>query len=139
MEYDLFTIWDSAYSYFKDSEYTVPFQIDTQQARLYLIRIENESCADVKDLFSKAHILLMKPVVSNKDNEEKQIRLLKYYVQKNIQKKIPFDFVDTYNSYCAEAYNKGNNYLKKCTDISKKRDFSGLIQKLLKESVRTNN
>ena len=33
---------EAAYSFFHDSEYTVPFQVDTQQARLYLLRIENE-------------------------------------------------------------------------------------------------
>lgn len=138
--YDLAqTYLDSAYSYFKDSEYTVPFQIDTQQARLYLMRIENEKSADVGDLFGKAHTLLMKPVVSDKDNEEKQIRLLKLYVQKNIQRRLPSDFMDTYKVYCAEAYNKASNYLRKCTDENKKADYNGLMHRLLRASVRTSH
>ena len=42
-EYDLAQCYlESAYSFFQDSEYTVPFQVDTQQAGLYLLRIENE-------------------------------------------------------------------------------------------------
>lgn len=61
---------EAAYSFFHDSEYTVPFQVDTQQARLYLLRIENEKNVDVADYFEKAHLLLMKPAVSLKDNEE---------------------------------------------------------------------
>ncbi len=74
------TYLDSAYSYFRDSEYTVPFQIDTQQARLYFLQIEDGVASDPTELFVKAHLLLMQPVVSIKDNEEKQLLLLNYYV-----------------------------------------------------------
>lgn len=125
------TYLDSAYSFFHDSQYTVPFQIDTQQARLYLLRIENDSTCDVSELFEKAHLLLMKPIVSSKDNEAKQIRLLKYYVQKSITTKLPQSFRQTYKMYCAEAYNKVNLYLKKIKD----NDFQRLREKLLKSSV----
>lgn len=125
------TYLDSAYSFFYDSKYTVPFQVDTQQARLYILRIEEDSNCDVADLFEKAHLLLMKPVVSSKDNEAKQIRLLKYYVQKSITSKLPQSFKQTYQKYCAEAYNKVNLYSKKIKD----NEFQRLGEKLLKASV----
>lgn len=102
------TYLDSAYSFFYDSQYTVPFQIDTQQARLYLLRIEKDSSCDTAELFEKAHLLLMKPVVSAKDNEAKQIRLLKYYIQRSIFSKLPQSFRQTYQRYCGDAYNKVN-------------------------------
>lgn len=129
------TYLDSAYSFFYDSEYTVPFQIDTQQARLYLLRIESDSTCDTAELFEKAHLLLMKPVVSSKDNEAKQIRLLKYYVQKSITSKLPQGFRQTYHKYCGEAYNKVNQYSKKVDDKLKDNEFKQLREKLLRASV----
>lgn len=136
-KYDLAqTYLDSAYSFFYASEYTVPFQIDTQQARLYLLRIERDSHADAADLFEKAHLLLMKPVVSSKDNEEKQIRLLQYYIQNSIKSKLPPNFLKTYREFCGEAYNKVNQYTKK---MSIKRidgnKFDKLKERLLKNSA----
>ena len=79
---------DTAYEYFRESEYTVPFQADTQQARLYLLRIENEQRTDNTELFEKAHRLLMRPAVSSKDNEEKKIQLMKKYVDTHIRRKV---------------------------------------------------
>lgn len=129
------TYLDSAYSFFYDSQYTVPFQIDTQQARLYLLRIESDSTCDTTELFEKAHLLLMKPVVSSKDDETKQIRLLKYYVQKSITTKMPQSFRLTYQRYCGEAYNKVNLYSKKISDKLKGNEFKRLGEKLLKASM----
>lgn len=104
---------EAAYSFFHDSEYTVPFQVDIQQARLYLLRIENEKNVDVADYFEKAHLLLMKPAVSLKNNEKKQIQLLRKYVAPAVLKKLPSDFKDRYRRYCGEAYNKVHEFLKK--------------------------
>ena len=135
--YDLAqTYLDSAYSYFYASEFTVPFQIDNQQARLYLLRIENDVSADTAELFEKAHLLLMKPAVSSKDNEEKQIRLLKYYVQGSIKDKLPHSFTKTYQKYCGEAYNKINQYLKKVSTRLTGNEFDKLRDKLLRASVQ---
>lgn len=129
------TYLNSAYGFFYDSQYTIPFQIDTQQARLYLLRIEKDSNCDTVELFEKAHLLLMKPVVSLKDDEAKQIRLLKYYVQRTITSKIPQSFHQTYQKYCGEAYNKVNQYFKKIKEKQKENEFKKLKEKLLKASV----
>lgn len=126
---------DNAYSYFRDSEYTVPFQVDTQQARLYLLRIEKEREIDVVELFRKAHLLLMKPVISNKDNEEKQIILFNKYVNDAIKKKIPIEFEMQYRIYCGEAYNKVADYLKKSSIIRTGKDYRKLMKKLQIASV----
>lgn len=129
------TYLDSAYSFFYDSQYTVPFQIDTQQARLYLLRIESDSVCDTAELFEKAHLLLMKPVVSSKDNEAKQIRLLKYYTQRSITSKLPQSFRQTYQRYCGDAYNKVNQYAKKLDENLRDNEFKKLGERLLKASV----
>lgn len=126
---------DSAYSFFEDSEYTVPFQVDTQQARLYFLQIENDSTIEPTELFRKAHTLLMQPVVSDKDNEEKQLLLLNNYVKKNIRNKLPDSFSDTYHKFCGEAYNKVSQYTKKVNAKASRSDFENLKEKLLRASV----
>lgn len=129
------TYLNSAYSYFRDSEYTVPFQIDTQQARLYFLQIESGTVSDVTELFQKAHLLLMQPVISVKDNEEKQLLLLNYYVKKSVRNKLPNNFIKTYQRLCSEAYNKVNQYTKKVSAKVKRTDFEKLKEKLLRASV----
>ena len=126
---------EASYSFFRDSEYTVPFQVDTQQARLYLLRIENEKDVDVADYFKRAHLLLMKPAVSTKDNEEKQIQLLKKYVTAAIYKKMPSEFMEAYRGYCGEAYNKVNEFLKRNVSVKTIGDYKRLESRLLKASA----
>lgn len=126
---------EAAYSFFRDSEYTVPFQVDTQQARLYLLRIENEQNVDVADYFEKAHFLLMKPAISVKDNEEKQIQLLGKYVDPRMYKKIPDSFMKAYGNYCGEAYNKVHEFLAKKDSVKDLDNYKKLEKKLLKNSV----
>lgn len=129
------TYLDSAYSFFRDSEYTVPFQIDTQQARLYLLRIENDLKCDTVELFEKAHLLLMKPAISSKDNEIKQIRLFQFYVQKGFVSKFPQSFRQTFQRYCGDAYNKVNQYLKKMNESIKDNELKKLREKLIRIAV----
>lgn len=130
-KYDLAQIFlDNAYSYFRNTEYTVPFQVNTQQARLYLLRLEKEKEIDFADLFQKAHSLLMEPVVSNKDNEEKQIVVLKMYVRKSIQEKMPVGFAEQYRAYCGEAYNKVSAYLKRTDILRTENNYEKLKKQL---------
>lgn len=129
---------EAAYSFFHDSEYTVPFQVDTQQARLYLLRIENEKNVDVADYFERAHLLLMKPAVSLKDNEEKQIQLLRKYVTPAVLKKLPSDFKERYRRYCGEAYNKVHEFLKKNSSVQvicNYQSYEKMEKQLLKASL----
>ena len=77
----------------------------------------------------------MQPVVSDKDNEEKQLLLLNNYVKKNIRNKLPDSFSDTYHKFCGEAYNKVSQYTKKVNAKASRSDFENLKEKLLRASV----
>lgn len=96
---------------------------------------KKEKGVDVADLFEKAHALLMKPVISDKDNEEKQIVLLERYVSKGIIKKIPVEFEKQYRFYCGEAYNKVTEYLKYSFAFRSGKDYIKLKEKLKKASL----
>lgn len=104
-------------------------------SRLYLLRIENEKNVDVADYFEKAHLLLMKPAVSLKDNEEKQIQLLRKYVAPAVLKKLPSDFKDRYRRYCGEAYNKVHEFLKKNSSVQVIKNYQRMEKQLLKASL----
>lgn len=112
--YDLAqTYIDNAYGLFRESESVVPFQLDTQQARLNLLMIKKHDIADVKETFLAAHKLLMKPVISKKDNPVKQIVIFWVYVDKEVQgQMIRNGYIEEYRSCCAEAYNKIQRYRK---------------------------
>lgn len=135
--YDLAQIYlDNAYSLFRDSEKTVPFQIDTQQAKLNLLQIEKRKITDVKGKFMQAHELLMKPIVSNKDNPEKQIINFYFYTHKSVKEQmIKADGRKEYCFYCGEAYNKVNDYLKYQHIKNGKNNFVELSTKLLNCSI----
>lgn len=126
---------DTAYEYFRESEYTVPFQADTQQARLYLLRIENEQRPDNIELFEKAHKLLMLPAVSSKDNEEKKIQLLNKYVNPQIKRKLQKKNPVIYRVYCGEAYNMVHEFLKKPMASRNGNDYTKLEKSLLKAAA----
>lgn len=126
---------DTAYEYFRESEYTVPFQADTQQARLYLLRIENEQRTDNTELFEKAHRLLMRPAVSSKDNEEKKIQLMKKYVDTHIRRKVQMKDSTVYQVCCGEAYNMVHEFLKKPMASRNGNDYTKLEKSLLKAAA----
>ena len=136
-KYDLAqTYLDNAYSWFRDSEEIVPFQIDTQQAKLNLTVIEKGGAVDIKGKFLEAHDLLMKPVVSVKDNPVKQITNFKYYMKKGVKDKmIKEGYIKEYQKCCGEAYNKTNQYLKNVLVEADKRELQNLAQNLLRNSV----
>lgn len=73
------------------------------------MRIENEKNVDVADYFEKAHLLLMKPAVSLKDNEEKQIQLLRKYVApavlKNCRRILRTDIGDIAEKHTTKCMN----------------------------------
>lgn len=123
--YDLAqTYLNSAYSWFRDTDTMIPFQIDTQQATLYLILIEKGLSMDIEKDFCAAHQLLMKPTISRKDNPAKQIKVFGFYIRKAVsQKMIDSKYVDTYRTCCAEAYNKITQYQKMFGQKRTKRYF----------------
>ncbi|MCM1173842.1 MAG: hypothetical protein NC341_02195 [Blautia sp.] len=135
--YDLAQAYlDSARSLFRDTETMIPFQIDTQQATLYLILIEKGLSADIEKDFYNAHQLLMKPTVSIKDNPAKQIKVFGFYTKRSVSKKmLNVQYIGMYRECCAEAYNKVNQYLKNVRVESDRRPFQDLAQNLLTGSL----
>ena len=134
--YDLAqTFIDNAYEYFRTTDIVVPFQIDTQQAILNMLKIEENVSAEIPELFDKAHKLLMKPTVSVKDDPAKQISVFKFYVKNAVKEhmKSAGAYRD-YCRYCAEAYNKVHHYNETRADEWLKK----LEQKLLKASIIDN-
>ena len=138
--YDLAqTYLDSAYSWFRESERVVPFQLDTQQAKLNLLLIENRKTTDIKEKFLNAHALLMKPVISCKDNPVKQIVNFWSYTQSTVKDQMLTNgYGKEYCDCCAEAYNKVQDYLRRVTEKREKNNFNELSKKLLKCSANLN-
>lgn len=123
---------DNAYEYFRTTDTVVPFQIDTQQAILNMLRIEESASAETPELYEKAHKLLMKPIVSVKDDPAKQITVFKFYVRNSVAEHMKSaDAYKDYIRYCADAYNKVKRYNQtNASDWTKK-----LEKKLLKASI----
>ena len=133
------TYLDSAYSWFRESERVVPFQLDTQQAKLNLLLIENRKTTDIKEKFLNAHALLMKPVISCKDNPVKQIVNFWSYTQSTVKDQMLTNgYGKEYCDCCAEAYNKVQDYLRRVTEKREKNNFNELSKKLLKCSANLN-
>ncbi len=135
--YDLAqTYLDNARSWFWDTDVMVPFQIDTQQATLYLILIEKGLVADIEKTFFEAHQLLMKPTISVKDNPAKQIRVFGFYTRRDVREKmLDTKYIDMYRKCCADAYNKVNQYLKNVRVESDRKPFQNLARNLLNCSL----
>lgn len=139
--YDLAqTYLDSARAWFWNTDTIVPFQIDTQQATLNLIRIENGISADIEKDFCSAHQLLMKPTVSIKDNPAKQIRVFKFYIKREVRNKMQNPkYREKYKNCCMEAYNKINQYLKNVRLENDKKVFQDLAKNLLRSSLNNDD
>lgn len=135
--YDLAQMYlNNARSWFWDSDAIVPFQIDTQQATLYLILIEKGLSSDIEKDFYEAHKLLMKPSISTKDNPAKQIKVFGFYTRRDIRNKmLDIRYINIYRKCCSEAYNKVSQYLKNVRVESDKMLFQNLARNLLRYSV----
>lgn len=136
------TYLDNAYSFFRESEKIVPFQLDTQQARLNLLMIKNNFIKDnneIKEKFRQAHNLLMKPVISNKDNPVKQMYVFDLYLDKGIKNRILNAESDKeYAISCSDAYNKVKAYIKSLHDKYDKKRLEKMAEGLLKNSIYKN-
>ena len=130
------TYLDNAYSWFRESDDVVPFQMDTQQAKLNLLLIEKRKTMEIKEKFLQAHELLMKPAVSIKDNPIKQITNFWYYTKKIIKTQmINNGYGQEYRFCCSEAYNKVQNYLMYSRNKCDQSNLTKLAKLLLKDSV----
>lgn len=130
---------DNAYSYFKTTPLSIPFQIDTQQARLLLKCIEDDKSSSIKDDFLKAHTLLMSPTVSIKDNPMKQLSIFAFYNHVNLKRRmISIGGEDYYRNACSDGFNKINDYLKnKNIGVEDKKTLITLRDSLLKNSLHS--
>lgn len=133
------TYLDNAYGWFRESDKIVPFQLDTQQAKLNLLLIEKRRTMDVKEKFIEAHQLLMKPVVSIKDNPIKQIMIFWSYTKAAVKDQmIKQGYEKEYRDCCAEAYNKLQGYLKSLVGKQDRNNLNELSKRLLRCSVKGN-
>jgi hypothetical protein len=115
-EYDRAQIYlSTAYGYANQNTDFEPFQIDNQQARLYLRLIEEKIVTgdEMMELFEMAHQLLMKPPTSDKDDEWNSIKVLDKYSEIKFKKHFQTDEEkNQYKSYCYQAFRKTERYLE---------------------------
>ena len=117
---------DTAYGLVSDD--FVPFQINNQQACLYLEMITKGASKDVVGDFEKAHKLLMLPITSDKDNEFYVVRLFGYYTRKEFIAHLTTDATKAlHKRACKDAYNRvskfisvHSEYLSNLNDLSKR-------------------
>lgn len=111
----------------------VPFQINNQQARLYLEMIISGEATDSLDKYKKAHTLLMLPIVSDKDNEFNVVKLFGYYTRKDFKKRMTStDLREFCKHSCSDAYNRIKAFVKKHPEYS--HELNDLSKKLFNQS-----
>ena len=116
----------------------VPFQINNQQARLYLEKIITGQSENILDDFSAAHKLLMIPISSPKDNEYNVVRLFGYYCRGKIKRAMLSDSNEEfYKSACKSAYQRTTVFIERYPIYSE--DLTDLRTKLLNSYVSRND
>lgn len=91
----------------------VPFQINNQQARLYLKKIIAKQSASPLSDFKEAHRLLMLPIVSEKDNEFNVVKLFGYYIRKDFRTAMNTDELKQMHELnCKDAYNRTEAFIR---------------------------
>lgn len=116
----------------------VPFQINNQQARLYLEKIITGQSENILDDFSAAHKLLMIPISSPKDNEYNVVRLFGYYCRAKIKRAMLSDSNEEfYKSACKSAYQRTTVFIERYPIYSE--DLTDLRTKLLNSYVSRND
>lgn len=108
---------DDAYGLVPDG--FVPFQINNQQARLYLEMIISGKSNNPLDDFKEAHRLLMLPIVSANDNEFNVVKLFGYYIRKEFRTKMEtYELQAFHNTACKEAYYRLNRFTNGHTEFA---------------------
>lgn len=127
---------ENAYSYIPDNNNFIPFQINNQQARLYLERICNNLSNDIKTDFLEAHKILNTPIVSDKDNELNVIKMFSYYNKNKIKTALLEENKDLYIKSCKEAYNRVSLFCKNNSSyICNRQELDELSKNLLRNSI----
>ena len=125
---------DNAYGFVPQGDKFEPFQINNQQARLYMEKILNDESTDVLKDLSDAHKLLMMPIAAQKDREEIVVRLFGYYCKKEFIKKINTTNMTFFKDCCKEAHNRIENFKKMKPSVG--NQYQELQQKLLEIALR---
>lgn len=111
----------------------VPFQINNQQARLYLEQILSDTAKYPLDSYKRAHKLLMLPIVSVKDNEFNVVKLFGYYTRKEFKAKLNTEELKEFHrAACKDAYNRLTSFVGKHHEYE--RELNDLSRRLLKLS-----
>ena len=122
---------DNAYGLIPDD--FVPFQINNQQARLYLEKIIANISKDPLSMFQEAHRILMLPIVSEKDNEYNVVKLFGHYTRKEFKNRmVTQELKEFYRQACKDAYNRLSAFMRK--NSTYQENFGDLARKLLKAS-----
>lgn len=126
---------DTAYSLSETLNGFVPFQINNQQAKLLLRKIQNGFSENIESDMLRAHELLKLPITSRQDNPISVIKLFKYYVEKS--------FVEKFNTTALklilinsskEGYNIISGLCKNLSSIEQAQ-FDSLKSRLYKNSL----
>lgn len=103
---------DTAYGLAGDD--FIPFQINNQQARLYLEKIFNAKSTDKMTDFKEAHRLLMLQIRSEKDNEFNVVKLFGYYVRKEFYQQMDDESLRAFHqTACKEAFERLQDFTKR--------------------------
>lgn len=125
---------NTSYAYFNKVSDISPFQVDTQQANLYLLILLNERDCDIKELFLKAHELLIKIPDSSKDNQSKRLLLFGFYLKEGLKRKVKqAGLFEEYINCCRDAISRIQEYLEHAnTTKEAKQQLKVVLAKLLK-------
>lgn len=111
----------------------VPFQINNQQARLYLEQILSGTAKHPLDSYRNAHRLLMLPIISAKDNEFNVVKLFGYYTRKEFKARLNTEELKEFHrEACKDAYNRLTAFVSRHHEYE--RTLKDLSHKLFKLS-----
>lgn len=111
--YDMAQLYlDNAFARFTCNYGIIPFQVDTQQANLYLRKIVDRYDCNVSEVLEKAHQILIQGKKHRNDDVSRRLLLFQFYTKQEFIARIREEnLVDNYKRYCVEAFNVIHNYL----------------------------
>lgn len=111
--YDIAQVYlDTAYARFTGNYGIIPFQVETQQANLYLRKIVDRYNCNVSDVLEKAHQILVQEKKHRNDDISKRLLLFQFYTKQEFIARIREENLgNEYKRYCKEAFSIIHNYL----------------------------
>lgn len=111
--YDMAQLYlDNAFACFTCNYGIIPFQVETQQANLYLRKIVDRYDCNVSEVLEKAHQILIQEKKHRNDDISRRLLLFQFYTKQEFIARIREEnLVDDYQRYCLEAFSVIHNYL----------------------------